>query len=57
MPAMTAIKHNPILSTFAERLRDKGKPGKVITAAVMRKLVVLAFHIIKNATIDDPIAA
>jgi transposase len=48
MPATVAIRHNPILKAFAERLKAKGKPGKVIIAAVMRKLVVLAFTILKR---------
>jgi transposase len=57
MPAIAAIRFNPILASFAERLRENGKPPKVIIAAVMRKLVVLAFHLIKDATADAPIAA
>ena len=56
MPAMSAIRYNPVFSVFAQRLREAGKPPKVIIAAVMRKLVVLAFHVIKKATIDAPIA-
>ena len=48
MPATVAIRHNPILKAFAERLKAKGKPAKVIIAAVMRKLVVLAFTILKR---------
>lgn len=57
MPAMVAIRFNPILSAFAQRLRESGKPAKVIIAAVMRKLVVLAFVLIRAATQGTPIAA
>lgn len=57
MPAMTAMRYNPILTAFAQRLREKSKPPKVIIAAVMRKLVVLAFYAIKKASENDPIAA
>jgi transposase len=57
MPALVAMRHNPILFAFAQRLREKGKPTKVIIAAVMRKLVVLAFTLIKRATANTPIAA
>lgn len=57
MPAIAAIRFNPILAAFAERLRDRGKAPKVIIAAVMRKLVVLAFHVIREATAEAPIAA
>ena len=40
--ALVAAHHNPSLKTFAERLRQAGKPHKVIMIAVARKLVILA---------------
>jgi transposase len=43
MPAIVAMRFNPILRAFAERLRARGKPAKVIIVAVMRKLAVLAY--------------
>ena len=46
MPAGVAMRYNPILKAFADRLKAKGKPGKLIIVAVMRKLVVLAFAIL-----------
>jgi len=49
MPAMVAIRFNPILRTFAQRLKERGKPPKVIIVAVMRKLVVLAFNLLQHA--------
>lgn len=57
MPAIAAMRFNPILSAFAQRLRQSGKPAKVIVAAVMRKLIVLAFRLIREATKATPIAA
>jgi transposase len=39
-PARTAIRHNPEIAAFCRRLRLNGKPGKLILAAVMRKLLV-----------------
>ncbi len=48
MPALVAMRHNLILRDFAERLKQRGKPAKVIIAAVMRKLAVLAFTILKQ---------
>lgn len=48
MPAVVAMRYNPILKAFAERLKERGKPAKVIIAAIMRKLVVLAFTILKR---------
>ena len=40
MAALTAIRYNPIMTSFAEKLRRKGKPAKVVITAVMRKLIV-----------------
>ena len=48
MPATVAIRHNPILKAFAERLKAKGKPAKLVIVAVMRKLVVLAYTILNR---------
>ena len=55
MPAMVAIRHNAHLRAFAERLQQNGKPPKVIIVAVMRKLAVLAFIILKR-TLDQNLA-
>jgi transposase len=57
MPAQVAMRWNPILAAFAERLAKAGKPRRVIIVAVMRKLVVLAYRIIKEATEAQPIVA
>jgi len=57
MPAITAIKYNRHLQRFARRLKAKGKAPKVIIAAVMRKLVVLAYRIMKGAASTTLIAA
>lgn len=46
-PAITAMRANPALAEFARRLKAKGKPNKLIIAAVMRKLLCLAFAILK----------
>lgn len=48
MAAMTAMRDNRILREFYGRLRDAGKPGKVAIVAVMRKLVCLLNHMLKN---------
>jgi transposase len=47
-PAITAMRHNPKLRLFAQRLRDAGKPNKKIIVAVMRKLLVLAYGVLKT---------
>jgi transposase len=48
MPATVAMRHNPILNAIADRLKAKGKAAKLIVVAVMRKLVVLAFTILRR---------
>jgi transposase len=42
MPAIAAARANPDLKAFRQRLKARGKPGAVITTAVLRKLIVLA---------------
>jgi transposase len=39
-PAITAMRFDPDLAAFATRLRQRGKPGKLIIVAVMRKLLI-----------------
>jgi transposase len=53
-PAMVAMQFNPQMRVFAERLRSKGKPPKLIIAAVMRKLLVLAAILIRKQEFYDP---
>lgn len=48
MAATVAARFNPILKSFYQRLVSAGKPKKVALTAVMRKLVVLLNHLIKN---------
>jgi transposase len=48
MSAVSAIQHNRILKTFNERLKAKGKPGKVRLVAVMRKLIHLIHRLLSN---------
>jgi transposase len=37
----SALRHNPSIKVFADRLHARGKPFKVITTAAMRKLLTL----------------
>jgi transposase len=48
MAATCAIRFNPILKAFYERLTARGKPHKVALVAVIRKLVRLANKILAN---------
>ena len=50
-PARTAMRHDPDMAAFCARLRERGKPGKVILVAVMRKLLVRL-----NAALRDALA-
>lgn len=54
MPALVSIKYNPLMIAFYDRLKEKGKNGKVIVCAVMRKLVHLIFGILKSGKKYDP---
>ncbi len=53
-PAMVAMRHNPILRAFAQRLQAAGHAPMSIIVAVMRKLLHLAFGIIKSGQLFDP---
>jgi transposase len=48
MPALSAMRHNPVLVAFADRLRARGKHGRAIIAAVMRRLLVIAHGVLKS---------
>jgi len=39
MAAVTAIRCNPVIGAFANRLKETGKPSKVVIVAAMRKLL------------------
>jgi transposase len=47
-PAITALRHNPIAIALRERLQSRGKHKMVIIGAVMRKLVHLAYGVLKT---------
>jgi len=48
------MRTNPVLRSFADRLREAGKPTMVIIIAVMRKLLHLAFGVLKTQKPFDP---
>jgi transposase len=48
-PARAAIRHDPEMAAFCKRLRQRHKPGKVILAAVMRKLLVRLNAMLRDA--------
>jgi len=48
MPALSARRNNPVLRAFADRLEANGLKGKQVIVAVMRKLIHLAYGILKS---------
>lgn len=48
MSTVSAIRHNPVIKAFAERLAKAGKPAKVVIVACMRKLLTIMNTMIKN---------
>ena len=53
-PAITAMRFNPIVKALVQRLEQRHKPWKVILGAAMRKLLHLAYGVLKNKTPFDP---
>jgi hypothetical protein len=48
------MRYNPVMIDFGNRLRRKGKNGKVIVCAIMRKPVHLIYGILKSGKPFDP---
>jgi len=53
-PALSALRHNPLIRTFGDRLRARGKAKMVIVGAAMRKLLCLAYGVLKSGVPFDP---
>ena len=54
LPALTAIRHNPIMAAMSERLKANGKRGRQVVCAVMRKLLHLIYGVLKSGIPFDP---
>jgi transposase len=54
MPAVVAMRCNPLLQAVSERLLGRGKVKMQVIGALMRKLVHLAFGILKSQKPFDP---
>jgi transposase len=50
MSTLSAVRHNPVLKTFYERLRAAGKAAKVALTASMRKLLTILNAMVKHRT-------
>jgi len=53
-PAIVAMTHNPVIAAMAKRLEARGKCKMVIVVAAMRRLVHLAFGVLKSNRPFDP---
>ena len=54
MATVSAIRFNSSIKTFADRLKQAGKPGKVVIVACMRKLLTIMNAMIKNNSPWNP---
>ena len=45
-----AAYHNPALKPVAKRLKERGKPDKLVIIAIARRLITIANAIIKTGT-------
>lgn len=50
MPTLEAVRRNPALREFYERLLAAGKPQKVALTACMRKLLTILNAMLKHGT-------
>ncbi len=54
MPALAASRYNPLIAAFVLRLQAAGKTKMTIVAAVMHKLLRLAYGVLKSNRPFDP---
>jgi transposase len=53
-PAISAMRFNPQIIIFCDRLVEKHKPSMVVIAAAMRKLLCLSLGVLKSGLPFDP---
>jgi transposase len=53
-PALSAMRFNPLVRRFCERLEKRSKSSMVILGAAMRKLLCLALGVLKSGVPFDP---
>lgn len=54
LPAMVAKRHNPVVRSFCQRLARHGKNKMQLVGAAMRKLIHIAFGVLKSGKVFDP---
>ena len=50
---MVALKYNPLMKVFAERLKADGLAPKAVIAACMHKLIRQIYGVLKLGTVFD----
>jgi transposase len=48
MPVLGAVRRDPWLQNFFDRLKASGKPHKVALIAAMRKMLMAIYSVAKN---------
>ena len=54
MPALVALRHNPIIKSFGERLKAGGMAPKAVVAVSVHKLVQLIYGILNSGRSFKP---
>jgi len=54
MPAIVALSYNPIIQALDKRLTERGKSKMEVVVASMKKLLHIAYGVLKNQTSFDP---
>jgi transposase len=57
LPALAALRFNPLLQALCERLVAAGKAKMAAVGACMRKLLLIAYGVLKNRAPFDPLWA
>ena len=54
LPPLTAVRFNPVLKGFFDRLVAAGKPRMQAVGACVRKLVMICYGVLKSRAPFDP---
>jgi transposase len=54
LPGIVAKRHNPVVRSFCQRLARHGKNKMQLVGAAMRKLIHIAFGVLKSGKVFDP---
>ncbi len=55
MATLSAARYNPAIKTFYNRLKENGKPSKVVRCAAARKLLHIAWAVVTKQQRFDPL--